>query len=780
MAVSYCPNCQHTIAPDDDICEHCGAVLTASSSPSAIATSITSPPAHNGQQANNTCPHCQQPIQPGDDICEHCGAVIATIAIPRVVTPPVITTGPQSIAGPRTSCPSCQQPIQPGDDICENCGAVLASITVPSHGQAIATTSAPVTSTALTCPRCGNIRPAHVKFCNLCGYRYTDTSITLPPGVAPIGRGQSSSSDLIAGSILHGKYRVTSAIGAGGMGAVFLAEDQVLKRNVVIKSLLNENDAEQAAQSVKEREFLATIKHAGIVSIYDFITIGTRGYIVMEYVQGKTLDQIMEERDRTFDVPTAIRYILGILPAFVYLAKLDLVYCDFKPQNVMVEQLKDGSEVVKLIDMGTVIRHEPNPSDVYGTAGFYAREAVKHPSPQTDLYSICRTLAYMVTMMDLSQPIFGLPPQQEYQVFQEYPALYRLLAKGTHGKPERRFQSAEELAEQLQGVLRQAEGGQPGVPVTSTLFVSGMLTTTGKLGLRGQTTLDERDKAIDTLRHGDLALRAGSYDNAIDFYRQAQKINPKSIDARLRLAEAYIDTAEYSRAMAEISNIQRIAPLYWKIPWQMGRLLEAQENYEEAAKQYQELLNELPGELPPMQALARVYARQNKLRDAATLYAAILKADPGDTEASLGMANAFIALQQWDEAARALTGVSESAAKYVDAQLSLCDLYLNRIQPVTIQNIQHAIRALEGLANRTEDTRFYLMRAEAFYTAWQLLKKAPSPGQIILPGVASVTPRVLGTLAVQNYQQYLRRAHAPADREVVVRRKLAVSPWQLW
>jgi serine/threonine-protein kinase PknG len=140
------------------------------------------------------------------------------------------------------------------------------------------------------------------------------------------------------------------------MGAVYLAEDQILKRPVVIKALLSGDDPELAAQSVKEREFLAAMKHANIVAIYDFFTVGTDGYIVMEYVQGKTLYQIIEDQGAPLPVSDGIEYILGILPAFTYLAKLELVYCDFKPQNVMLEVLKDGTRTVKLIDLGTVRR----------------------------------------------------------------------------------------------------------------------------------------------------------------------------------------------------------------------------------------------------------------------------------------------------------------------------------------------------------------------------------------------------------------------------------------
>jgi serine/threonine-protein kinase PknG len=604
--------------------------------------------------------------------------------------------------------------------------------------------------------------------------------ITAPTGQGNLSMPAASPQILQVGSILNNKYKVTKEIGSGGMGAVFLADDLVLKRQVVIKALLSNNDPDLVAQSVKEREFLAAIKHANIVSIYDFVTIGIHGYIVMEYVHGKTLEQMIEECNSPFDAQKAIHYILGILPAFTYLAKLNLVYCDFKPQNVMVETLKDGTEIVKLIDLGTVIKQVPNPTDVYGTHGFYAPEAVKMPSPQTDLYTICRTLAYMVTQMDLTNPIFGLPSSEAYKAFRDYPALYRLLAKGTHSKPSMRFKSAEELSDQLSGVLRQIVGGTPGVPVGSKLFMPGILTTTGKLGLRGEAVLDEKDTAIDLLRYGDQALRAGSYTSAAAFYKQAIQANPNSIDAHLRLAEVYIDQGEYTQALSEVTSVQRKSPGHWKIAWYTGRLLEAEGKLAAAADQYQELVADLPGELPPQQALGRIYSRMGNDAAAVDWYLKVLKADPGNTDAILGVTHCLLNLQRWDDATRILSSVNEAAAKYIDAQLLLCDLYLTRLKPLTITNVQQASQVVQNLAGRTEDPRYYLARGDVYHTAWQLVKKQRLPKSTVIEGVANAELRTLGKAAEESYIEYLRRENHPLDREKVVRRKLEVAPWRLW
>lgn len=725
------------------------------------------------------CPNCHQPVAPGDDICENCGAILSTIVAsqPRFVAAP-----PAPVAGSTSPglglCSNCKTPIKPGDDICESCGMVLSAVTRSAPISYTTSPQATITSTPMAaglaeCPRCHKPRKAGAKFCNGCGLRYDENATTLN-GNQPV------TSALKVGDLLNNKYRIVREVGEGGMGAVFLAEDQLLKRQVIIKALLSETDPDLIAQSIKEREFLAMIKHANIVSIYDFIASGQQGYIVMEYVHGKTLDQIIEDQGHPFDVAEAIKYMLGILPAFTYLAKLGLVYCDFKPQNVMLEVLKDGTKIVKLIDLGTVIKYEPHPSAVYGTHGFYAPEAVKSPSAETDLYSICRALAYLVTEMDLTNPIFGMPSIESYKAFRDNPALYRLLVKGTHTNAKRRFHSAEQLGDQLAGVLRQIEGGQLGVPISSRLFVSDLLTTTGKLGLRAEAVLDESDRAIDLLRAGDRALRSANCASALGFYQQAIRSNRKSLDGHLRLAEVLIEQNALDKAKHEIENARTIDPTNWKVTWYTARLAEARGQLRDAADHYNELTAELPGELSPQQALARVYTTLEQYPRALELYKNILKADPGNTEAIMGASGALLKQDRWQEAIDMLRGVNEATARYVEAQLLLCDVYLKYASSLQSQNLDLALAALQALAGKTEDPRYYLARGDIYRLLWQMARQQKLPQGIVVPEVQVITPRNLGSVAEESYIRYLRAVQQTADREVVIRKKLEVAPWRVF
>lgn len=764
------------------------------------------------------CPVCGNSVSPNDEFCENCGADLKMAVAPksaavasasaRVAAPAKNSSGNGNVAAPKPNalrvCPNCQYANEPNADFCENCGAALplpgATVSGPvANSSPVSTTSGPVAPVnspggqiELKCPRCGTPILPNDKFCRKCGFNFVTAGLgTSRPTteVAVVPQTIDHSLEIGVGSTIgpDGKYEIKKMVGKGGMGAVFLAYDKVLKRDVVIKALLSSDDPDEVEAAVREREFLAAIKHPNIVSIYDFVSKGNEGYIVMEYVPGQTLFQLMESHSEPFHPAEAIKYILGILPAFSYLAKLGLVYCDFKPQNVMLEQLKDGTTALKLIDLGTVIKYTKDPEAVYGTQGFYAPEAVQHPSPETDLYTICRSLAWMVSFMNLSKPQFGMPPAEHYKAFREFPVLYRFLVKGTNVVPSRRFHTAEEMADQLAGVLRIIQGGTANVPVTSKLFASGAMATTDKLRIKGMASLDESDKAYDILGQGDLALKQGNTTAALGYYNQAVGVNPNSVDAHLRLSDLLIAQGKYSEALAEITKVQRLQPNNWKIAWYTGRLLEAQDNLTAARDQYAELVQELPGELPPLLALARVLTKLGEVHQAIETYNMVIKADPSNTDALFGLSDSLLKIQDYDGAAVALTMVSGESSKYNEAQLRICDIYLKEKQQVNPTELSTVSDALRQLNMRGLDTPDFLLTKAHFYTeAWKLAGDKQLPSAFKLPEdgfdtqQATVpTTRTLGSLAEENYRAYLQRNPNSPNREQIVRMRFKVAPWRL-
>ncbi len=284
-------------------------------------------------------------------------------------------------------------------------------------------------------------------------------------------------------AVHHGQYEIAGCLAHGGLGWIYLAKDlKVSNRWVVLKGLLDTGDEDARAAAISERQFLAEIQHSSIVRIYNFVehldqrTGSLDGYIVMEYVGGKSLKEIANSR-RTPDgrrdplpVAQACAYGIEALDALGYLHGRDLLYCDFKVDNAIQQD-----DQLKLIDMGAVRRANDDESAIYGTIGYQAPEVAETgPTVPSDLYTVARTLAVLTFDFQGYTSVYAdsLPEPDSVEVFQRYESFYRFLVRATDPDPERRFASAQEMAEQLTGVLREVvaiDTGQP-QPAMSQLF----------------------------------------------------------------------------------------------------------------------------------------------------------------------------------------------------------------------------------------------------------------------------------------------------------------------
>ena len=261
---------------------------------------------------------------------------------------------------------------------------------------------------------------------------------------------------------------MAGCIAHGGLGWIYLAQNLNLSDRggyvwVVLKGLLDSEDEAAAAAAVAERQFLAEVKHPNIVQIYNFVQHEDAGYIVMEYVGGRVAPRAPRtapgaETGAPLPLEQAIAYVLAILPAFGYLHDQGLLYCDFKPDNAI-----QTDDHLTLIDLGGVRAIDDEDSDLYGTVGYQAPEVPEvGASISSDLYTVGRTLAVLsfdfAGFQDKKRYATSLPPVSEVPLFGRYEAFHQFLLKATQADPASRFQSADEMAEQLIGVLRQVTG----------------------------------------------------------------------------------------------------------------------------------------------------------------------------------------------------------------------------------------------------------------------------------------------------------------------------------
>lgn len=199
---------------------------------------------------------------------------------------------------------------------------------------------------------------------------------------------------------LNGRYEIIDKIGGGGMAEVFHGYDTVLHRDVGIKILRDQfiQDKQFVARFRQEACNAACLSHPNIVNIYDSGNENDIYYIVMEYVVGRSLKEVIEENG-ALDYKTAVRYAIGIASALKQAHDHSIVHCDVKSQNILI----DTKGVPKITDFGIAraFGQPSNASDknVIGSVYYLSPEqAAGQPvTPQSDLYSLGVVLFEMLT-----------------------------------------------------------------------------------------------------------------------------------------------------------------------------------------------------------------------------------------------------------------------------------------------------------------------------------------------------------------------------------------------
>ena len=492
-------------------------------------------------------------------------------------------------------------------------------------------------------------------FCRKCG-----AAFSFEPKLAP-------------GELVAGQYEVVGCLAHGGMGWVYLARDRnVSDRWVVLKGLLNAGDADATAAALAERRFLAEVEHPNIVKIFNFVEHESSGYIVMEYVGGESLKQILAVRREAhggepdpLPPAQAIAYILEILPALGHLHEIGLLFCDFKLDNVIHTQ-----HSLKLIDLGGVYRLAEPSSAIFGTVGYQAPEiATAGPSVASDLFTVARTLAVLCIDFRGYQGTFRytLPPQNTVPLFRRYDSLYRFLLKGSAADPDDRFQSAEEMAEQCYGVLREVVADQEArpVPAASTLFTSPLR---AGLDLPDWRILPRPQASSDDPNAGYLAAITAT--DPAQMIAQLKAAPHRTVEVELRLAAAAIDSGEFDLADASLKAVEESDPWDWRAGWFRGIADLASGSAPAARRSFAAVYAAVPGEPAPKLALALACEQSGDAAEAVRWYEIVARIDPSITSASFGLARCWLQTGERAGAIAAYERVPDTSSGYNDAQIA--------------------------------------------------------------------------------------------------------------
>src|SRR5258708_4146925 len=287
---------------------------------------------------------------------------------------------------------------------------------------------------SLFCDECGavlNIRSTH---CGVCGCDIDAPSLVLasqtsgsfvlsspPVSVLPSIPAASLNATLLPGSRLTQRYTIIGQIGQGGFATVYKAQDRYQRnRLVAIKQInlyaLSPQEMIEATDAYnREVMLLSRLEHANLPHVYDHFTDSSHWYVVMEYIEGETLeDQLKKLRNGHFPLTKVVDIGVDLCDVLRYLHTQHppIVFRDMKPANVMITP--EGH--IYLIDFGIARHYRPGQSKdtgVLGSGGYAAPEQYgkAQTTPQTDIYGLGATLQTLITGKEpLEIAIQSTPP----------------------------------------------------------------------------------------------------------------------------------------------------------------------------------------------------------------------------------------------------------------------------------------------------------------------------------------------------------------------------------
>jgi serine/threonine protein kinase len=281
------------------------------------------------------------------------------------------------------------------------------------------------------------------------------------------------------GRLIAGRYEIREHIATGGMASVFKTWDHRVERIVAIKVLraLDKNDLRAVERFRREARAAAALAHPNAVTIYDFVEEMGQYFLVMEYIQGPTLKQLIAQR-RQLQAREAIEIAIQVCAVLQVAHARGFIHRDIKPQNIMLALstgiaggLSEGGAWVKLTDFGIVRVAEDagltNSGIVLGTADYLSPEQARGETltASSDLYSLGVVMFEMLTgrppfvgptaVSIAMQHASANPPTLRQFNAHVPPAIEQLVLRTLQKEPEDRFSSALEMQQALRNCARE-------------------------------------------------------------------------------------------------------------------------------------------------------------------------------------------------------------------------------------------------------------------------------------------------------------------------------------
>lgn len=389
------------------------------------------------------------------------------------------------------------------------------------------------------------------------------------------------------GQIIDDKYEILTLIGQGGMSKVYLARDKRLNKQWAVKEIQkkakDKNNEVVVQSAIAEANMIKQLDHTSIVRIVDIIDNPDVIYIIEDYIEGETLNTILEANGAQ-PQELVIEWAMQICQALEYLhtRKPAIIYRDMKPSNVMLKP--DGN--IKIIDFGIAREYKDQSlADTVslGTKGYAAPEQFGgkgQTDARTDVYCLGVTLYHLVTGHSPCDPPYEIYPIRHWNP-QLDPGLEAIIEKCTQLNPNDRYQSCAELLYALQhykenGAAYRSKQKKKLATFIMTAALCILFAIVGVLGLTMRTYTNNEDYNQNILQ----AEKAATSEEKVQYYAKAVDIKPNEIEPYLGMIEAYKDDAAFTvneekgfktKINANLSSL-REQPGYGSLAFEIGKL----------------------------------------------------------------------------------------------------------------------------------------------------------------------------------------------------------------
>jgi outer membrane protein assembly factor BamB/tRNA A-37 threonylcarbamoyl transferase component Bud32 len=316
------------------------------------------------------------------------------------------------------------------------------------------------------------------------------------------------------GTVLQDRYEILKLEAMGGMGAVYQGRDlrfRAVDKIVAVKEMNNTApDPRMRRISIqnfeREANILASLSHPAVPKIFDYFSEGNRSYLIMEFVDGHTLDALLEQNDKPVDQEQAVEWALQVCDVLAYLHNHTppVIFRDVKPQNLMVRQ--DGRIMVIDFGIAKVFEHGER-GTMIGTEGYSPPEQYRGVAePRGDLYALAATLHHLLSGRDPRlEPPFTFH-ERPIRLFNPdiSPQLEKVIVKALAYDVQERFSSAAEMALALSNALPRARRATAGLGTSPFIAVQ---------DITPLWRFKCEDEVRSSPRISENVLFVGSYDN---------------------------------------------------------------------------------------------------------------------------------------------------------------------------------------------------------------------------------------------------------------------------